>query len=140
MAANKKRGTAIGSILLILGLLLVVGIKKCYFSSPTAGFDTNLNENEVRVKLISHKMTYTAHAKCRMKCRDIDAGEILDVLEKGVLNKEKSAPNGDNCPTFAFEGKSADGQNLRVIFAGCDKTTRVVTCIDLGVEHECNCR
>jgi hypothetical protein len=140
--ASPKSNKAIFSVLVIVVLIILVLIKKsCTAETSAVNIgSTSINENEVRAHLIQHKMQYTAHAKCRMACRDISSDEITSVLEQGELNKSKSNPTDDGCPSYAFEGKSGDGQNLRVVFAACPKVTKVVTCIDLGVEHECDCK
>ena len=141
MSANKSK--AYGSIAIILILFILVVFKKCFFnktSNEGGNSSITLSENEIRNQLMSHKLIFTAHAKCRMACRDITIGEVNDVLEQGSLNKEKSSTAGENCPTFAFEGKTNDNQKVRIIFGGCEKTTKVITCIDLEEEHNCNCK
>jgi hypothetical protein len=140
--ASSKKSQALFSVLVVVVLIALVLIKKgCSADSGSSTIgSTSINENDVRDHLIQHKMQYTAHAKCRMACRDISTDEITSILEQGVMNKEKSNPNDEGCPSYAFEGKSGDGQNLRVVFAACPKVTKVVTCIDLGVEHDCDCK
>ena len=134
MASNKNK--SIGSLLVIVVLVLFVIGKKCIgHSSSDAPKDTEA----IRSALIQHTLSYTKHATCRMECRDITKEEVEHVLETGILNSVKSEEHEGNCPTYAFEGKSIDGQSLRIIFGHCPKTTKVITCIDLGVEHDCHC-
>jgi hypothetical protein len=86
------------------------------------------------------RLTYTKHARCRMDCRQITEQEVAEILERGQINTEKSNPRDQPCPTYALEGYSDDGQHLRIVFAPCNGETKVVTCIDLDKEWQCDCR
>lgn len=130
-----KSVKSLGSIVIILVLLLLVGLKKCFWSEG----GVVANEADIRTELMSHKFSYTRHAKCRMKCRDISEEEVSHVLETGLLNKNKSGEGTGQCATYAFEGKTFDGQEIRVVFGNCPKTTKIITCIDLKQEHSCDC-
>jgi len=85
------------------------------------------------------QLQYTRHAQCRMSCRQISKQDISDVLEKGVINLNKSNKGDRPCPTFAMQGRTNDGQYIRVIFAQCSEETKVVTCYDLEQDFKCNC-
>jgi hypothetical protein len=91
-----------------------------------------------------HKLIYTSHARCRMECRDISEPEVEYVLANGTVNEDKSREMDEeaagHCPTYALEADTKDGQHVRIVFAACDKITKVITAIDLGKEHQCNCR
>ncbi len=89
--------------------------------------------------LQSKKLIYTKHAKCRMDCRTISKNEVLDVLENGRINHRKSEDQGGECPTVAVEGFTDDNQEVRIIFAQCDRVTKVVTTIDLKRKYNCYC-
>jgi hypothetical protein len=82
---------------------------------------------------------YTLHAICRMDCRHITEREIGEILEKGEINYGKSDPRGRPDPKYALEGYTHEKQHLRVIFAPSPKGMVVITCIDLGVEWQCDC-
>lgn len=85
-------------------------------------------------------LIYTKHARCRMDCRHINEAEIKEVLAENNINGRKSDANGKPCPTYAYEGYSNEHQHLRIVIAKCgDRAWKVVTCIDLGNEFECNC-
>ena len=84
-------------------------------------------------------LIYTKHARCRMDCRHINEAEIKEVLAENNINQRKSNPDGHPCPTYAYEGYSNEHQHLRIVIAKCDNTWKVVTCIDLGNEFECDC-
>jgi hypothetical protein len=91
-------------------------------------------------ELRNGKIVYTKHAECRMECRKISEEEVEEALATGRLNLKKSDPSDQPCPTYALEDHTADGQLIRVIFAGCEDVVKVVTAIDLGREHSCDCR
>lgn len=82
---------------------------------------------------------YTQHALCRMDCRKIDKNEIKEIMEKGVINFSKSNRRDRPCPTFALQGRTSGGENIRIIFAQCATETRVVTCYNLEEDFECYC-
>ena len=99
----------------------------------------NLVENEVINRYPNH-LIFTKHARCRMDCRFFTEKEVREILEKGTLNSAKSKPYDKPCPSYAFEGITSDGQEARMIFASCDnQTVKVVTCIDLENQYQCNC-
>lgn len=73
-----------------------------------------------------------------MDCRQIDESEVQDILKNGKVNKSKSELSLDN-PRYALEGRTEDGQQVRIVFAKDKETLIVVTCIDLKKEWRCNC-
>ena len=91
-------------------------------------------------KLQSQHLEYTKHAQCRMQCRSITEAEIKAILQTGEVNYSKSQVHDKPCPSYALEGTTADGQQVRIVFAECDDVTKVITAIDLGTEHDtCDC-
>jgi hypothetical protein len=82
---------------------------------------------------------YTEHAKCRMDCRHITEYEIREVLQRGIVNGLKSNPDDQPCPTYAIEARTDEGQRLRIVFAKCTGEVKVITCIDLDHDFECDC-
>lgn len=94
----------------------------------------------IKMQLTANKLEYSKHATCRMECRNISEDEVKAILADGDIDYGKSQVHDKPCPSYAIEGKTNDGQNLRVVFAKCDSLTRVVTAIDLDAENEnCNC-
>jgi hypothetical protein len=92
-------------------------------------------------KLQSQHLEYSRHAQCRMQCRNISESEIKEILLNGEVNYSKSQVHDKPCPSYALEGKTADGQNVRIVFAECDDVTKVITAIDLDTDHDnCDCR
>lgn len=81
-----------------------------------------------------------------MDCRHITEKEIREILEGGEINYRKSQPDGHPDPKYALEGYTKEGQHLRIVFAvptGRPETAHslvVITCIELGVEWQCDCK
>ena len=85
----------------------------------------------------------THHARCRMDCRTIDAGEIQEIINKKQINQRKSKPNPSNgrCPSYAYEGRTGrDNQRLRIILGNCEDDPIIITVIDLENEYQCSCK
>lgn len=85
-------------------------------------------------------LIYTKHARCRMDCRHIDESEVKEILERGVVNERKSEPAARPDPKYALEGKTRDGQQVRIVFAPTDRGMVVITVIDLDTDWTCHCR
>lgn len=114
------------------------------FLLPLLFFITSCETKPVaapEVKTIStRQLIYTKHARCRMDCRQIDESEVQEIVAENNINRGKSNPNDNRCPTYAYEGYSHDRQHLRIIIAQCQSVWKVVTCIDLENEFACSCR
>lgn len=141
MAAKNNRGSIVSIIVLLLLAVVGFGVKQCREQKqqyPDRQVTTTTGEWR------NHKLIYTKHARCRMKCREISEAEVEYILASGTINEQKSkeeaAEAEGRCDTYALEGNSKDGQHLRVVFGACEKVTKVITAIDLGEDHECNCR
>ena len=81
----------------------------------------------------------TKHARCRMDCRHITMHEIHEILNTGNINYDKSEPNSHPDPKYAIEGYTEEKQHLRIIVAPENIKLIIVTCIELGVEWQCDC-
>ncbi len=81
----------------------------------------------------------TKHARCRMDCRHITMREIHEILDNGTINYDKSELNSHPDPKFAVEGYTGEKQHLRIIVAPENEKLIIVTCIELGVEWQCDC-
>lgn len=130
---------------LLLALLLFLAWHQQWWKGPAAvtlprpGSVHNNTVNEPSVLNRHARLEYTLHARCRMECRHITEEEVTEILAEGRINTERSNSRDQPCPTFALEGYSDEGQHLRIVFAPCNTVTRVVTCIDLDKEWNCNC-
>jgi hypothetical protein len=89
----------------------------------------------------------STYAACQMKCRNITEVEIKEVLGnretlgKGKINYDKSNVHEKPYPTYAIEGITASGKDLRIIIADVDTISRVITTIDLKMENDsCDCK
>lgn len=125
---------------LVLGIMLVAGVlnknKGCQLPSSA-----KLEE------LGWQKLEYSKHGACRMECRHITEAEIKELvgvgqtLGKGKVNYDKSEVHDKPYPTYAIEGTTTTGKNLRIIIADCDTISKVVTAIDLKMENDsCECK
>jgi hypothetical protein len=81
----------------------------------------------------------TKHARCRMDCRHITQKEIREILDEGTINYSKSDPDARPDPKYAIEGFTDEKQHLRIIIAPEGEKLIVITCIELGVEWQCDC-
>lgn len=84
------------------------------------------------------KIRYSKHARCRMDCRMIDESEVTEILEKGTINYDKIEESNKG-KSYPLEGRTHDGQNVRIVFAPHENELVVVTVIDLDKEWQCNC-
>jgi hypothetical protein len=127
-------------ILLIFAAALLYWIKTNQRKSNVKMQDrvTVQNSTEAYSSLrdANKKITYSRHAKCRMDCRKIDESEVKEILESGVINfdKDKVTEKG---VTYPLEGKTHDGQNVRIVFAPKQNEVVVVTAIDLDTDWPC---
>jgi hypothetical protein len=99
----------------------------------------NINNNHDPINRNETHLIYTKHARCRMDCRHITETEIKEILQRGEIDYKKSEPNGHPDPKYALEGNTNEGQHLRIIFAPTQRGLIVITCIELGVEWQCDC-
>lgn len=128
-------------------LTLIAALAACNF--PGEGPPEARNDGSLyTISRIFHRspaqVHYSRHARCRMKCRAIDEGEVLLILKKGEVNFRKSQIGKKDCQNkYALEGQTPDGQQVRIIFAPCANETTVVTVIDLNKETDdpdCICK
>jgi len=123
-----KKSRATLSLILVLLLLFIFIYKRWQEPLQREAFDRH-----------PAHLYYTKHALCRMDCRHISKQEINEIMQKGIINFNKSHRHDKPCPTFALQGETSDGEKLRVIFAQCGDETKVVTCYNLEQDFECHC-
>jgi hypothetical protein len=112
-------------------LLFLSAVAGCHFGA--SGPDNNLPFNR------NNELILTKHARCRMDCRHITAKELHEILDSGTVNYAKSEPDGRPDPKYAVEGYTDEHQHLRIIIAPEQNKLIVVTCMELGVEWQCDC-
>ena len=93
----------------------------------------------ILARLAQKPLRYTQHGRCRMACRHITEAEVQDLLSDGHIAPDRTRTDGE-CVSYAVEGRTDDGQDVRIVYADCDRETRVVTTIDLDTDWPCSCR
>jgi hypothetical protein len=93
----------------------------------------------ILARLAAKPLRYTRHGRCRMDCRHISEGEVEALLADGHIDHNRTRHEGE-CVSYAVEGQTGDGQQVRIVYADCDRETRVVTTIDLGSDWPCQCQ
>lgn len=116
-----------------------MGLALVYFFFRNRDLPPLLPQTIILEKLQKNPLLYTKHASCRMDCRQISKTEVQKILTTGEINFKKSRVHDTPCPAYALEGVTDDGQTVRIIFAACDSTTKVVTAIDLTRVYNCDC-
>lgn len=132
----KKSGPYLA--ILLFAVFLLAKFLKPGVHQPSVETSTDVEQHQNAIPINAH-LIYTKHARCRMQCRQIDESEIQEIINSGTINQRKSNANDQPCPTIALEGTSHDNQQLRIVFAKCDDDVKVVTCIDLKNDYECDC-
>ncbi|MBK7155499.1 MAG: DUF4258 domain-containing protein [Sandaracinaceae bacterium] len=107
--------------------------------SPGAPARPARSADPVLARLAEKPLRYTQHGRCRMACRHITEAEVEALLEDGHIAPDRTRTDGE-CVSYAVEGRTDDGQEVRIVYADCDRETRVVTTIDLGQDWPCECR
>jgi hypothetical protein len=123
-----RRGRATLSLIIVLLLLFVFIYKRWQEPVRHEAFDRH-----------PAHLYYTKHALCRMDCRHISKEEINEIMQKGIINFNKTHLHDQPCPTFALQGQVTSGEKIFVVFAQCSDETKVVTCYNLEHDFECHC-
>ncbi|MBX9448768.1 MAG: DUF4258 domain-containing protein [Taibaiella sp.] len=95
-------------------------------------------ENIIPRDISTADLKISKHAACRMDCRHISRDEILEVLKEGRMNRSKTRAD-ERGSTYAYEGRTKDGQEVRIIVAPYKDNITIVTVIDLRNEWNCDC-
>ena len=123
-----KNRSIVVSIFLLIAIFLIFLIRHCNEPMPKEAFDRRPTS-----------LIFTKHALCRMDCRHISKEEVKEIMEKGIINFNKSDKQDRPCHTYALQGRTTGGEYIRVIFAQCPTETKVVTCYNLEEDFECYC-
>src|SRR5688500_12944958 len=125
---------AVPLMLVALLALLVFVIRQFKDERTTRAKVTTANSNEKKGAVIDRDkgfdrrisyLEYSNHAKCRMQCRKISPAEVEEVMQDGKINYNKSDIQNARCPRYAVEGITSDKQEVRIVFAQCNKKTTV---------------
>ncbi len=133
----KKSAPYILLMVLIITLLMIRNFQQVRFGKSKNDNKTSADPRDFNRNTTA--LQYTTHAKCRMDCRNINQAEVVEIMREGKINYRKSDLNDRPCPTYALEGYTNDGQYVRIVYAQCEKVTKVVTTIDLDTDFECHC-
>lgn len=125
----KNKGLLIGGIL-VLGFVFML-----YWM---LGGQHSEADTDISVSASIDNIIYSKHAKCRMECRYIDEQEIKEIILKGNINHSKTREDKRG-RTFAYEGRTHDGQQVRIIVAPQRSKLTIVTVIDLKNDWNCEC-
>ena len=100
--------------------------------------------------MLRRPLIITDHAACRMDCRFITKSQIVQTLEKGVINHRKSDPRQKPCPKYVVDahligggsggggkGKTKTIKSIQGVFSACRNETLVVTVIDTDTDWPC---
>jgi hypothetical protein len=129
-------------VILLVAAIWLVRVRRNAGENPEPRSRTSRNAEQKRNSGFDRRVSfleYTKHARCRMDCRKITQTEVEDIMRNGRINYRKSNANGHPCPVYAVEGRTDDDQRVRIVFAQCNEETRVITCIDLEKEWQCDC-
>ena len=127
-------------LLFLASILAIAFVVKFYKQLPKNSSPHTTTSAHQNIISPDEKLIYTKHARCRMDCRHITEDEIHEVILEGSINEQKSNDRPGDCPTYAIEDDTKEGQHLRIVFAKCADVTKVVTCIDRGKEFDCDCK
>jgi hypothetical protein len=127
-------------LIFLLGITLFL-VKNCQAQKDTTNPEKKaptVNRNRGFDRRIAY-LDYTAHARCRMDCRQISKEEVEEIMKTGKVNYSKSNVKANPCPAYALEGETSDDQFVRIVFGQCDTKTKVITVIDLRTDWTCAC-
>jgi hypothetical protein len=85
------------------------------------------------------RVIFTPHARCQMDCRQISQEEVKEIMQKGIINFNKSNRMARPCPVFTLQGRTSGGASIRVFFSQCPGETTVISCYILGEITDCHC-
>ena len=98
-----------------------------------------LPEERILQKLRDNDLIYTQQANCSMECANISKEEVQQILINGEVIFNKSQVKENPCPVYALEGE-ANERPLSILFASCEKETKVLNVIDLNNKSTCDCK
>lgn len=99
-----------------------------------------LPENRLKDQVSKSRVIFSDHAKCIMQCRGISETEVNHVLKNGDVNFGESDIHNTPCPSYAFDGKTSGGMNVRIVCTACDSIAEVTTAINLDQGKDtCKC-
>lgn len=126
---NRYRGWLQAGILILIviyALLKLTGIGK---GGSDCDFTPRQDVSDLR---------YVDHARCRMRCRDIDQKLVEDVYLHGEVNcKKSSTVNGNR--RYALELRDSRKDMIRIIVEDDEGEHVIITVIRLDRPDRCAC-
>jgi hypothetical protein len=123
-----KSRNVLYSLVIILVMLTLALIKIGHEPKQKEAFNRNIND-----------LDFTTQALCEMNCYGVTKEAIYEVMQHGVININGSDRRARPCPLFALQKRTKGNQYVRVIFAQCEKETKVITCYDWEKKLDCDC-
>lgn len=127
-------------------LLVLLAVALIFFWVKKNQRGDKNNNNRVEKPAVTYQklnrninnIVYSKHARCRMDCRFIDESEVKEILQEGALNEDKIQVTAKG-KSYPLEGRTHDGQRVRIVFAPQGEKLVVVTVIDLEKDYKCDC-
>jgi len=96
--------------------------------------------NRVKELILKSKIVYSSHARCMMKCRQIDIDHVKSILQNGDVNFSESNVRNASCPSYAVEGNIPGNRKIRIVVTTADSVAKIETAIDLDFKKDsCLC-
>jgi hypothetical protein len=135
--ARGRKNKILSFVLIVVLAIVVLLLKRC--NNPVDRTTSSKTNRVAQGRGLNRDISvlfYSKHARCRMECRQISRDEVESILQHGAINYRKSNLQVA-APSYAVEGITADGQQVRIVFAPKKTQTTVVTVIDLQNEWDC---
>ena len=130
---NPKSKTFVRVALLLVALALLAWK---FFAPSIRDPQNGLCDFDTRLPV--EKLVYVEHAKCRMRCRNIDKQLAEKVYLRGEGNCQKSSiKNGKH--RYALEKRDDRGDVIRLIVEDDDGQHVIITAIRLDRADKCSC-
>lgn len=128
--------------ILLFSFGVVLGCIMVYFTLIKGRNRTYwLPENRVKDLILKSEIVYSPHAKCVLKCRNINEADVMEILKNGDVNFEESNTHDTPCPSYAIDGSLAGDKKIRIIITTVDSVAEIETAIDLNLKRDsCLCR
>ena len=84
-------------------------------------------------------LRYTEHSLCRMRCQRITKEDIGEIMQRGIINLNRSDRYAAPCPVYTLQGNTEAGKEVRVVFSQCAQETLVLTCFNMKQDITCSC-
>lgn len=137
MSSNRRKANRYAPIIAVVILLVAWAVQRWLPGNHDAANDDGRGLPRNKAWLV-----YSKHAECRMDCRRISKAEVEEILASGKINYRKSeiGKRAECQRKYAVEGRTSDGQRVRIVYAPCGQKITVVTTIDLDLDREdCVC-